>query len=47
MIVVAGVALNRGFGFVQYEDENSAIEAIKEENGAVFRGKKMGMFRRA
>ena len=41
--MVAGIALNRGFGFVQYEDESSAIEAIKQENGAVFRGKKMGM----
>jgi RNA recognition motif-containing protein len=34
--------LNRGFGFVQYEQESSAIEAIKQENGAIFRGKKMG-----
>ena len=39
---VSGIALNRGFGFVQYEQESSAIEAIKQENGAIFRGKKMG-----
>lgn len=41
---VTGIALNRGFGFVQYEQENSAMEAIKQENGAVYRGKKMGGF---
>jgi RNA recognition motif-containing protein len=41
---VTGIALNRGFGFVQYEQESSAIEAIKQENGAVYRGKKMGGF---
>jgi RNA recognition motif-containing protein len=41
---VTGISLNRGFGFVQYEQESSAIEAIKLENGAVFRGKKMGGF---
>lgn len=40
----AGIALNRGFGFVQYEQESSAMEAIKQENGAVYRGKKMGGF---
>jgi hypothetical protein len=39
---VAGIALNRGFGFVQYEQESSALEAIKQENGAMLRGKKMG-----
>jgi RNA recognition motif-containing protein len=36
--------LNRGFGFVQYEQESSAMEAIKQENGVVFRGKKMGRY---
>jgi RNA recognition motif-containing protein len=41
---VAGIALNRGFGFVQYEKESSAMEAIKEENGALYRGKTMGGF---
>jgi RNA recognition motif-containing protein len=39
-----GIALNRGFGFVQYEQESSAVEAIKQENGAMFRGKKIGRF---
>jgi RNA recognition motif-containing protein len=41
---VTGISLNRGFGFVQYEQASSAIEAIKQENGVVFRGKKMGRF---
>nr|CAD7449792.1 unnamed protein product [Timema bartmani] len=39
---VLGVTLNnRGFGFVQYEDEESALDAIKLENGANFKGKKI------
>ncbi|KAJ9580878.1 hypothetical protein L9F63_023946, partial [Diploptera punctata] len=38
---ILGIALNRGFGFVQYDEETSALDAIKEENGAVFRGKRM------
>ncbi|XP_046396331.1 nuclear receptor coactivator 5 [Ischnura elegans] len=38
---VVGITLNKGFGFVQYEDDNSALEAIKQEHGAPYRGKQM------
>ncbi|KAK7865812.1 hypothetical protein R5R35_001273 [Gryllus longicercus] len=38
---ILGVSLVRGFGFVQFEHEAHALEAIKHENGVMFRGKKI------
>lgn len=40
---VVGSAINRGFGFVQFEDEQSAQKAIQNENGAMFKGRRIGM----
>ncbi|XP_011639454.1 nuclear receptor coactivator 5 [Pogonomyrmex barbatus] len=38
--VIASV-LNRGFGFVQFEEEQSAQKAIQNENGAMFKGRRI------
>ncbi|KAL0271558.1 UNVERIFIED_CONTAM: hypothetical protein PYX00_008615 [Menopon gallinae] len=38
---ITGVLLNRGFGFVQFETEASASEAIKNGNTVTFNGKKV------
>ncbi|XP_054013521.1 homeobox protein 2-like isoform X2 [Hylaeus anthracinus] len=38
---VVGSAINRGFGFVQFEEEQSAQKAIQNENGAMFKGRRM------
>ncbi|KAG8227618.1 hypothetical protein J437_LFUL004230 [Ladona fulva] len=38
---IVGITLNKGFGFVQYEEDSSAAEAIKQEHGAHYRGKQM------
>ncbi|XP_011504412.1 PREDICTED: uncharacterized transmembrane protein DDB_G0289901-like isoform X2 [Ceratosolen solmsi marchali] len=38
---IVGSLLNRGFGFVQFEDEQSAQNAIKNENGAMFKGRRI------
>lgn len=40
--LILGVLLNRGFGFVQFENEASAAEAIKNSNSITFNGKKVG-----
>ncbi|XP_018393900.1 PREDICTED: hybrid signal transduction histidine kinase L [Cyphomyrmex costatus] len=39
-IVIASV-INRGFGFVQFEEEQSAQNAIQKENGAMFKGRRI------
>lgn len=39
---VVGSLLNRGFGFVQFEDEEAAQNAIKSENGSMFKGRRIG-----
>ncbi|CAH2090983.1 unnamed protein product [Euphydryas editha] len=36
---IDGIIINRIFGFVQFQHESSAIEAIKKANGSVFQGK--------
>lgn len=41
MILFTGVLLNRGFGFVQFENEASAAEAIKASNNITYNGKKV------
>lgn len=41
---VVGSAINRGFGFVQFEEEQSAQKAIQNENGAMFKGRRIGIF---
>ncbi|XP_014470782.1 PREDICTED: uncharacterized protein LOC106742396 [Dinoponera quadriceps] len=33
--------INRGFGFVQFEDEHSAQKAIQNEDGAMFKGRRI------
>ncbi|KYQ46885.1 Nuclear receptor coactivator 5 [Trachymyrmex zeteki] len=38
--VIASV-INRGFGFVQFEEEQSAQNAIQKENGAMFKGRRI------
>lgn len=40
--VIASI-INRGFGFVQFEDEQSAQKAIQNEDGAQFKGRRIGM----
>ncbi|KAK0173203.1 hypothetical protein PV328_006438 [Microctonus aethiopoides] len=38
---VIGSLINRGFGFVQFENEQSAQAAIKQEDGQVFKGRRI------
>ncbi|XP_029660298.1 hybrid signal transduction histidine kinase L isoform X1 [Formica exsecta] len=38
--VIASI-INRGFGFVQFEDEQSAQKAIQNEDGALFKGRRI------
>ncbi|XP_068618339.1 nuclear receptor coactivator 5 [Battus philenor] len=36
---INGIIVNRSFGFVQFENESSAQEAIAKRNGSIFQGK--------
>ncbi|KAK9299342.1 hypothetical protein QLX08_007595 [Tetragonisca angustula] len=38
---VVGSSINRGFGFVQFEEEQSAQKAIQNEDGAMFKGRRI------
>ncbi|XP_066590444.1 nuclear receptor coactivator 5-like isoform X2 [Prorops nasuta] len=38
---VVGSLINRGFGFVQFDDEQAAKNAIQHENGAMFKGRRI------
>ncbi|XP_032683282.1 homeobox protein 2-like isoform X2 [Odontomachus brunneus] len=38
---VIAALINRGFGFVQFEDEQSAQKAIQNEDGAMFKGRRI------
>ncbi|XP_049862165.1 nuclear receptor coactivator 5 isoform X2 [Schistocerca gregaria] len=38
---ILGISVNRKFGFVQFERDSSAAEAIRNENGSLFRGRKI------
>lgn len=40
---VIGVIVQRGFGFIQFEEETSAQEAIKNEHGVTFQGRKLNV----
>lgn len=40
---ILGIVVQRGFGFIQFEQESSAQEAIKNEHGVVFLGKKLNV----
>lgn len=42
--IVIGSLINRGFGFVQFEDDQSAQKAIQNEDGAMFKGRRIGIF---
>ena len=39
---VTAISLHAHFGFVQYEDERSADNAVAKENGKMYYGKKLG-----
>lgn len=41
---ILGVNLQRGYGFVQFEKEESALEAIKELKGTLFFGQNLGSY---
>lgn len=41
---VIGCSLLRGYGFVQFLDEEDARNAVSGENGKMMRGATMGMF---
>ncbi|KAL2741039.1 nuclear receptor coactivator 5 isoform X1 [Vespula squamosa] len=38
---IVGSLINRGFGFVQFEEEQCAQKAIQNENGAMFKGRRI------
>lgn len=38
---IDGIIINRIFGFVQFQQESSANDAIAKANGSVFQGKKI------
>ncbi|XP_057331160.1 epsin-like isoform X2 [Microplitis mediator] len=38
---VIGSLINRGFGFIQYENEKAAQAAIQSENGQMFKGRRI------
>lgn len=40
---INGIVINRNFGFVQFEDEASAQEAIIKGNGSIFQGKSLNV----
>ncbi|XP_060802689.1 nuclear receptor coactivator 5 [Amyelois transitella] len=40
---INGIIVNRNFGFVQFEEESSAQEAISKANGSVFQGKSLSV----
>lgn len=39
--IINGVLLNRGFGFIQFNSEESAHSSINNEGGKLFHGRKM------
>ncbi|XP_026737866.1 nuclear receptor coactivator 5 [Trichoplusia ni] len=40
---INGIVINRNFGFVQFEDESSAQEAINKANGSIFQGRSLNV----
>nr|XP_049706373.1 nuclear receptor coactivator 5 isoform X1 [Helicoverpa armigera] len=40
---INGIVINRNFGFVQFEEESSAQEAISKANGSIFQGKSLNV----
>ena len=40
---ILGVSLHKSFGFVQYDNKESARQAVLAENGRDFNNLKMGM----
>ncbi|KAJ8716012.1 hypothetical protein PYW08_013297 [Mythimna loreyi] len=40
---INGIVVNRNFGFVQFEEESSAQEAILKGNGSIFQGKSLNV----
>ena len=41
---VVGSLINRGFGFVQFENDDAARNAITKEDGSMFKGRRIGKF---
>ena len=41
---ILGVSLHKSYGFVQFDSKESALAAVKAENGNELHGLKMGMF---
>lgn len=39
---VTGCSLHNGFGFVQYEKESDADEAVTKEHGTIIKGRRVG-----
>lgn len=39
---ILGISLHKSYGFVQYEEESSAKEAVKELNGTTLHGLRLG-----
>jgi RNA recognition motif-containing protein len=40
---INGIVINRNFGFVQFDSEKSAQEAIAKSDGSVFQGKTLSV----
>ncbi len=39
---ILGVSMHKSYGFVQFDDEENAIQAAKEVNGKILHGLKLG-----
>lgn len=40
---INGIVINRNFGFVQFDEESSAQDAILKANGSIFQGKSINV----
>lgn len=40
---IRGIVINRGFGFIQFLNDNSATSAIQQENGLFYQGRKLSV----
>ena len=44
LYVLPGISILRGFGFIQFENEHDARDAVNEENGGLIKGNRVGMY---